>query len=70
MARGGINKALVQQAREAVLAKCQRQLNLDPWEVRTFSWTDYAVIPKRCLCSMGLMPPSESLMRCSLYQRM
>ena len=44
MARGGINKALVQQAREAVLAKCQRQLNLDPFEVRTKTWTPLETI--------------------------
>ena len=39
-------------------------------EVRTFSWTDYAAIPRYCRYSTGLRPPSESLIRCWLYQRM
>ncbi len=34
-------------------SNCQRHFNFPHWGVRTKSWTDYAVIPRRCLCSMG-----------------
>ena len=35
---------------------------------RTKSWTSHTAHPRRCLYSIGLSPPNDSLMRLQLYQ--
>ena len=36
--------------------------------VRTKSWTSHTAHPRRCLYSIGLSPPNDSLIRLQLYQ--
>jgi hypothetical protein len=49
---------------------CQRRTKIALLGVRTFSWTVYATSPRLARYSTGLKPPSESLIRFSLYHRM
>jgi hypothetical protein len=51
-------------------ASCQRRTKIAHLGVRTFSWTVYATSPRLARYSTGLKPPSESLIRFSLYHRM
>jgi transposase len=52
------------------LSLCQQRFQSSALGVRTFSWTVYATSPRLARYSTGLKPPSESLIRFSLYHRM